>query len=154
MNDAVDENNWLHAEMITCPNCRQELYRLDHSPMLDDYTLYCDHCANSVEVGFYDPVYSAIFNDLSARGQEVKYRDLMLAIEQKLKPCSCGGHYGYDTPRRCYNCLIIIIQHAAGVDLYPAIYALNVEERDPSAEEIAIVNEYEATHIRREGIWQ
>ena len=153
MNNALGEDNWLRAEIVACPNCQQELYRLDHPPLRDDYTLYCDQCANSVEVGFYDLVYSAIYKEVSVRGRG-DYRELMHAIEQKLKPCSCGGHFRHDAPRRCYNCLAEVIRDVSGVDLYPAIYALDVDERDPTAAEIAFVNEYEAGHIRREGIWK
>ncbi len=78
----------------------------------------------------------------------------MRRIEQELRPCSCGGQFKHDAPRRCYSCFAEVIKNDSGVDLYPAIYALDVDERDPTAAEQAFVDAYEAKHIRRHDIWK
>ena len=51
-----DDVNWPHVGFANCPHCHERVYRLAHSSMSDDYCLYCDQCATSVDVGCYDPV--------------------------------------------------------------------------------------------------
>lgn len=153
MNDDINDENWLHADTIKCPYCAQNLYRVDHSPMLDNHTLYCSKCANSVEVSFYDPIYSAVYQTMLCRGV-VQYREFMQEIEQRLKPCSCGGLFKHDAARRCYNCGYEVIKNETGVDLLPDFFGIDIGERDPSEEEMNLVYSFEAKHIRRENIWK
>jgi hypothetical protein len=140
------------ANIIICPNCQQELWRIYPSPMLDCSILYCDQCANSVEVDYYDPIYNTIYMKFLVNGH-LNYREFTLAIEQRLKPCNCGGHFKYASPRRCYKCLAVVFENGFEGDLFPMIYGLNVDERDPTPEELAIVDEYITSHVRSENIW-
>lgn len=55
------EDNWLNAQIIECPQCKEKLYRVDHSPFSDDDTFYCDSCEKRVEVSFYDEKRRKIF---------------------------------------------------------------------------------------------
>lgn len=153
MDDEMADENWLHAEMIICPNCAHELYRVDHSPMLDSHTLYCDQCANSVEIDFYDPVYQSIYKTMPAE-EPIQYDKLMQTIEQKLRPCNCGGKFKHNASRRCPNCLTEVIKGESGVDLYPGIFGINIDDREPSPEELQEIYGYEAKHIRRENLWK
>lgn len=150
--DASHPENWLHAEHILCPACQEPLFRVDHSPMADDWLLYCEQCANRVEVSFYDPVATALFDALITQ-QHRPASDLMQAIEQRLKPCHCGGRYRHDAPRRCHRCLAEVLTDAAGVDLWPGYYDVDVDEREPTEEEIALVGRFEANHLRRTDLW-
>ncbi len=55
------EDNLLNAQIIECPQCKEKLYRVDHSPFSDDDTFYCDSCEKRVEVSFYDEKRRKIF---------------------------------------------------------------------------------------------
>jgi hypothetical protein len=146
-----DDTNWLRLSHITCPGCQREWHRVDHSPMDDDWRFYCDRCGNSVEVSFYDPHVMAIPDRYA-----LPYHDLMRAITAKLRPCDCGGRYHHDSPRRCANCLTILVAGESQVDLYPFIYDFEATERDPTPEEQAEYGVYEDAHIRHADadIWE
>ncbi len=146
-------DNWLHAERFNCPQCHELLFRVDHSPFYDSYFLYCERCANRAEVGFYDSVYETIFSHIITE-QEGTALALMRAIEQRLKPCSCGGRFRYDAPRRCHRCFSEVIANAPGVDLWPGYYDVDVDERNPTDEEIALVEEFETNHLHQSDVWQ
>lgn len=92
MADGPGDDNWLHAEVFPCPTCQQALYRVDRSPFYDDYRLYCDQCANSVEVSYYDSVTMAFANQIRDEGTLdpgwPQTRAVLRLIEQRLKPCS------------------------------------------------------------------
>jgi hypothetical protein len=152
MSDMTSDDNWLNAFTITCPQCHIPLYRVDHSPMADDWMLYCDQCASRVEVSYYDPITLAL--DKAIPPGDDHYRVLSAQIEAKLKPCDCGGRFRFHAPRRCYTCLTPVIADGAGVDLWPIYYDINVDERDPTAEEEAQVAAFEEAHVRRAEIWQ
>ena len=78
-----EEGNWLRAAHIACPHCHCPLYRVDHSPLADDWLLYCDSCANRAEVSYYDPVVTAIQHGMP-EADRFEYRPLMAAIEQRI----------------------------------------------------------------------
>ena len=120
--------------------------------MFDDWQLYCDTCANMVVVSFYDPMVNLLQQDKAGQGGS-RHDDLAGKIEQRLRPCSCGGRYRFDAPRRCYRCLAEVITDEPAVNLFPAIYGIDVDERHPTAEEIAWVDEFEARFIRRDNLW-
>jgi hypothetical protein len=143
----------LNAVIIPCPQCQSQLYRVDHSPFYDSYFLYCDTCANRAEVDFYDPVFLAITNELTERGH-LDYATRMAAIEARLRPCSCGGHFRHDAARRCHICLAPVLSGELDVDLWPEVYGINVDERDPTGEEAAQAEAFDTQHIRREHIWK
>lgn len=147
-----DDENWLHASFVKCPHCFARLYRLDRSPMADDYHFYCDCCAHSVEIGYYDPTYHEIFTALLQDGNK-SFLALMHAIEERLRPCDCGGHYKHDAPRRCYVCLTPVLTGVSGVDLWPEVWGIDVDVRDPTPEEIASVGWFQDNHIRKQDIW-
>jgi len=152
MMDSSNTNSWLHPGLICCSRCQEALYCVDHSPFYDCYFFYCERCANRAEVGFYDPVYTALFNEI-ATGQGWAVSNLMSAVEQRLKLC-CGGHFRHDAPRRCHACQTEVITNAPWVDLWPSYYALDVDERDPTEEEFALVEAFEARRLRRSDLWK
>jgi hypothetical protein len=152
MNDVSPDDNWLNAATITCPQCHIPLYRVARSPMADEWMLYCDQCAKRIEVSYYDPVTLAL--DRTIPSGDDHYRVLLSQIEARLKPCDCGGIFRFRAPRRCYTCLTPVITDDGGVDLLPAYYDINVDERDPTAEEEARVAAFEEVHVRRADIWQ
>jgi hypothetical protein len=152
MTDQTSDDNWLNATIITCPHCKSQLYRVDHSPFYDAYFLYCDACANRVEIGFYDPVFTAITDELTEQGR-LDYTSRMAIIEARLRPCACGGHFRHDAARRCHICLTPVISGESDVDLWSEIYGINVDERDPTDEEAAQAEAFDSKHVYRENIW-
>ena len=60
MSDESAADTWLNAAIVICPQCDVQLYRVDRSPMADEWMLYCDQCANRVEVSYYDPITLAL----------------------------------------------------------------------------------------------
>jgi hypothetical protein len=116
-----EEDNWLHEAWIACPACQRSLFRIDTSPFDHESYLYCDHCPTRVGVSVYEAEFDQIIQSLpSALEAEEKRAALCQAIEANLKPCSCGGAFRYNAPRRCFSCAApVIIENPAGVDLYP-----------------------------------
>jgi hypothetical protein len=117
-----EEENWLHSEQIECPSCHQLLYKVDHSPFYDEHFFYCDRCPIHVEVSYYDPVYQQIqesIRQINTSLQRDDYTALMHALEERLQPCTCGGTFRHDTPRRCFICHTpVIIDTPLGIDLF------------------------------------
>ena len=154
MADIPDDENWLHAEHIACPHCAEDLYRIDHSPFYDDAVLYCDRCANRVEVTLGDPMVAALAATMPAEREEQGRAVLLRAIEEQLTACTCGGHFRYDAARRCHACLAVVIAGAADVDLWPGFVDLGGDEEDPADDVAARSNAFDAAHIRRHDIWR
>jgi hypothetical protein len=152
MSDETTADNWLNAAIIICPQCDVQLYRLDRSPMADEWMLYCDQCANRVEVSYYDSITLAL--DKAIPPGDDHYHVLSTQIEDHLKPCDCGGTFRFNAARRCYHCLNPLIIDGAGIDLWPAYYDINVDECDPTEEEEARVAAFEEAHVRRTDIWR
>jgi hypothetical protein len=151
LQDEPNDDNWLHAEVFPCPPCQQALYRVDHSPFYDEYRLYCDRCANSVEVSYYDPVTTAFTERVRGEGMLVpgweQTTAVLRLIEQRLKPCACGGWYHYDAPRRCPFCLAPALTDEPWVDLWPGYFGVD-EDNEPSSEQTAQYEAYWNRHVR------
>lgn len=149
-----DAENWLHGEQINCSQCHQLLYRVDHSPFYDEYFLYCNRCPIRVEVSSYNPVFKQVEQQVkqaSEARQGEWYMTLMRALEERLKPCRCGGRFCHDAPRRCFTCYApVISDHPNGIDLYPGW--MDVDEPDASLEMQA--EHWTAQFVRTEDIWQ
>lgn len=144
-----DDTNWLCLSRITCSGCQRIWHRVDRSPMADDWRFYCDQCGNSVEVSYYDP---RVLQEMSSVDRS--YLDHHRAIEADLRSCECGGHYRHDSPRRCTDCLVVLVADEAGVDLYPFIFDFEALDRDPTPQEQAQYDKFEKAHIRNEDIWK
>lgn len=156
MIDTPSGDNWLDARNLACPHCQTALYAVIRSPMYDEWQLYCDRCANRVEVSYYDPVTQRIGDELSAAhptGSAHRTIAHLRAIERRLKPCSCGGRYYHDSPRRCHACHGVVLADAPDTDLWHAVYGIDADERDLTDEEAAIAAHFEVTHVRRDDIW-
>jgi hypothetical protein len=122
--------------------------------MKDDWLLYCERCANRVEVNKYAPLLLEWRRSTQIRDYSI-FRAEMDFIEERLRPCSCGGHFRANAPRRCPYCLTEIITGVYGVDLWPVYYRVEEDEVDHlTDEQIAIVGQFEETHIRRDGLWK
>ena len=156
MADEHDSSDWLDPQVFSCPHCDTQLFRVVHSPFYDHWRLYCDSCANSVEVNYYDKIADAltagVSSDVSVTPNE-RYAAQMRAIEGALKSCSCGGRYQYDAPRRCYVCNTAVVHDAAGIDLWPGFVDAD-EDADSTPDLIAEVDRFVTAHIRVKDIWQ
>jgi DNA-directed RNA polymerase subunit M/transcription elongation factor TFIIS len=156
MADKNGNQHWLDSETFPCPHCGALLYRVVHSPMYDHWQLYCDSCANSVEVNYYDTMASALVDEISSDASVStgeRYTVQMRAIESALRDCSCGGRYQHDAPRRCHVCNTIVINDAVGIDLWPVIVDAD-EDVEPTPDQITEVDRFVAAHVRAHDIWQ
>lgn len=156
MSDGMIEDNWLHANVFPCPHCGTRLFRVDHSPMSDNYTLYCDRCPNSVEVSYYDEVCLRLDKEHLADVPEGWLREAAKreVIEQHLRPCDCGGTYHFNSARRCSSCHQPVIVEEPWVDLFPSINGVEMEDRDPTPEEHDVYEQFAAAHIRTHNLWK
>ena len=145
----MDDDNWLEAEVIACPSCGLRLYAVLHSPMFDDFRLYCDRCPRAVEVSFYD---SVCMDAVDRLPDERTWKQAMAAIEPRLRPCWCGGKFRGDAPRHCFTCGAAV-PAAELKDLSPYTGCEDAD-RDPSPEEQATFGVFEAEFIGREGLWK
>ncbi len=143
------DDNWLEAAVIACPGCGERLFSVVHSPMCDDYRLYCDRCPQSIEVSYYDPVFCRQVEKLPANHT---WEKVMAAIEPLLRPCPCGGRFRGFAPRHCFACGAEV-PAAAGKDLYPYIGCEDAD-RDPSPEKQAAFDQFEAKYIGRKRLWE
>jgi hypothetical protein len=126
-----------------------QLYRVMHSPFCYDHRLYCDSCPCAIEISYYDPVYKQVTNRLRP-GRT--WKQIMAAVEPLLRPCRCGGRFRGTVPRHCFACGAVVSE-AWNHDLYPYIGCEDAD-RDPTAEEDAEYNRFEAAYIRRTDLWQ
>lgn len=142
--DSTDYD-WLHPGFVDCPSCRVRLYRVDHSPFLAEWWIYCSSCPRHAEVSFYDPIISTLSWD-STRWSE---------IERLLKPCSCGGNFGFAAPRRCPSCSCIVLDGASAIDLFPEVVGVVAlgPDVEPSEQQTAEFEAWEHTFVRSEDLW-
>ncbi|QBD82633.1 hypothetical protein EPA93_44380 [Ktedonosporobacter rubrisoli] len=115
-------DNWLHEEWIVCPSCQRSLFRIDTSPMDHERYLYCDRCPIRVGISVYETEYQQLSHLFFAaqENEEHDHEAFSRAIEAHLQPCTCGGTFRYDAPRRCFTCFApVITDDPNGVDLYP-----------------------------------
>jgi len=150
------DQDWLDSQTFACPHCSTLLYRVVHSPFYDHWQLYCDSCANSVEVSYYDKTADALIANVSTNASvasDDNYTLQMRAIEEALRDCSCGGRYQHDAPRRCYVCHTPVIDDAAGIDLWPGFVDAD-EDVEPTPDQIAEVERFVTAHIRTHDIWR
>ncbi|MCG5447649.1 hypothetical protein [Micromonospora hortensis] len=144
--DEVDEN-WLNGEDVTCRECHERLHRLDHSPLLDCYFLYCDSCPMRVDVGYYDKTFRTIADALPS--EDRAYPTLMAALEARLRRCDCGGRFRDSAPRRCHRCSTVLtdISEPSGVDVWPGWWT---DETDTGSLE----ETFTARYFRTEDLWE
>ena len=142
------EDNWLDGAVIACPACGILLFRVIHSPFCDDHRLYCDRCPRAIEISYYDANYSRILNTL---GQSHAREQIMAATEPLLKPCVCGARFRDAAPRHCFACGVVVPE-AAMHDLSPYT-GCEDSDRDPTTEERAEYDSFEAAFIGREDLW-
>jgi hypothetical protein len=144
----MPDDNWLEAEVVGCPGCGTKLFAVMHSPFCDDYRLCCDRCPKAIEVSFYDPVCKVAVDRLPVKHT---WEQIVAAIEPLLRPCSCGGRFRGDAPRRCFACGVEV-PAAARKDLTPYM-GCEDGSRDPTAEEQASFDRFEAEFVGRGGLW-
>jgi hypothetical protein len=156
MSDQHDSQDWLDPQTFECPQCGTLLFRVVHSPFYDHWQLYCDSCANSVEVSYYDKTADAltasVSSDVSVTSDE-RYAAQMRAIEGALKRCACGGRYRHDAPRRCYVCNTPVVDDATGIDLWPGFVNAD-EDVDPTPDQVVEVERFVSAHVRAQDIWR
>lgn len=149
--DGID----LHPLHIACPHCGADHLRVDHAPDYADMLLYCTNCSRRAEVAFGDPVYAQIVAQTDSGGDGSGGRAAVVhTVEQRLRPCVCGGRFRADAPRRCCACDSIVLAGAPNVDLWPGYCDFDMEQRMPSPEEVERINAFDASHIRRDDLWE
>jgi hypothetical protein len=142
------EENWLRAKAVRCPQCETLLFQVDHSPFDDCWRIYCNGCAKSAEVSFYDAVVASVRGLHPPQQDSLKF---FREIERRLRPCSCGGSFLFDAVRRCYHCNCAASDDPA-VDLHP-FTGSELEAREPSEEETAVHDEHRRLFIRSCDLW-
>lgn len=145
-----NQSNWLREEVFSCPHCTKQLYRLYHSPLLDHDHIYCDSCSKSVEVSFYDSVVKEINQGASKFNNDGLWVE---KIEERLKPCKCGGHFRFNASRRCHHCQAEIIFDEPGVDLWPGDFYIADDEEHLIEMLTPIVDQFLSEHVRTTDIW-
>ncbi|MDA0587679.1 MAG: hypothetical protein O2820_05300 [Planctomycetota bacterium] len=146
MSDDSDDN-WLNASVINCPSCAEKLFRVDHSSFYDEWHLPCGACAKWAEVSSCDPRAAELRSNV---GNEFEH--LIAAIEESLKPCTCGGRFNHAAARRCFKCGSVVVAEL-GVDV--SIYTgCENEDRDPTDEEQSRFDRFEAEFARRTNLWR
>ena len=150
-----EEENWLHGKQIECPNCHQWLYCVDHSPFYDEYFWYCNRCPIHVEISYYDPVVRQVEQQVrqaSEARQGEWFVTFVRALEERLKPCRCGGSFRRDAPRRCFTCHAPVISDITiSVDLYPGW--MNYDSEPDASSEVQ-AEHWTAQFTRTKDIWQ
>lgn len=100
------------------------------------------------EVSYYDANYGRILNSL---GQGRNREQIMAAMEPLLRPCECGGAFRAAAPRHCFACGAVVPE-ARSHDLSPYT-GCEDSDRDPTADEQAEYDKFEAAFIRRDDLW-
>jgi hypothetical protein len=76
MADGHGDQDWLDPQTLARPQCGALLFRVVHSPFYDHWQLYCDSCANSVEVSYYDKTVMALIANISSHASLILRRTL------------------------------------------------------------------------------
>jgi len=142
------DNDWLDPAVIACSRCGAMLFRVIHSPFCDDFRLYCDRCPRAIEISYHDPNCARI---LSTLGQGHTREQIMAAMEPLLRPCTCGGRFRDAASRHCFACGAVVPE-AATHDLSP-FTGCEDSDRDPTQEEQAAYDRFEATFIGHDDLW-
>jgi hypothetical protein len=142
------DDNWLDAAVIICPGCGTRLFRVIHSPFCDDHRLYCDRCPRAIEISYYDQNYGKVLVTL---GQGHTREQIMAAMEPLLRPCRCGGRFRDTSPRHCFTCGAVVPE-APTHDLSPYT-GCEDSNREPTEEEQAAYDKFDAAFIGRENLW-
>ncbi len=146
-----DPSNWLDSKIIECDNCHQKLYWLWHSPMYDEFFIYCTNCPKWVEASFYDKVVSTCWNDAQEGGALNKTKYFQL-IEDALSSCECGGQFKFDATRHCLHCGAPLTQSEPGRDL--AFPEASDETLDDNPAAIHALGRRMEQFIRKANIWK
>ena len=142
-----DADNWLNEAHFGCARCGTRLVRVDHSPMYDEWLLYCDRCPRRVEVGFYDPALTRL------RDRPTGYAEQMALIEARLRPCPCGGQFRHDAPRRCHACGTAVV-HEPDVDVWPEIGWPERGDAGLTDQDQSRWEAWEAAFVVRDDLWR
>lgn len=109
---------------------------------------HSDRCPRAVEVSYYDTILCREVDRLPAQHT---WEQVMAAIEPLLRPCRCGGRFRGLAPRRCFACGAEV-PTADRKDLSPYTGCEDAD-RDPSPDEQAAFDRFEAEYIKREHLW-
>lgn len=142
-----DSTDWLEPRVISCPSCTVKSYAVERSPFYNAWHLYCDQCAASVEVSYYN----AHVKELRSQVPENDSQALLNLIEKGLASCDCGGKFKFNSPRRCFQCQTVLVDEP-NIDV--SIYTgCEDENREPEKEEQKLFDEYEKNFVRRSDLW-
>lgn len=149
----TEDDDWLRPRVVVCHGCGISVFKVDHSPFIDGWRIYCESCPLSVEVSCYDAVVARI----EALHPSSKEREAFFhEIERRLKPCDCGGRFSFRATGRCHNCGVVLTDDP-DVDLY-IYFGADLEEelkhRDPTAAEQAAHDEWQARFIKTKDLWR
>lgn len=145
----MSDDNWLNTKVVECPDCSTSIFQVDHSPMDDCWRIYCDQCPKSVEVSFYDDM----AQEIQAKFPPLKNGSVFFEkIQNRLRPCDCGGAFRLDAKRRCFHCGTEITADT-DINLY-RFFGCELGDQDPSEEEQAEYEDWSGEFVRTENIWR
>ncbi len=137
----------LHSRFLDCASCGARLHAVAHSGFYDEWFLYCDRCPIHAEVSYYAAEAKSI--------HELPAEQRWAALEARLKPCTCGGTFRFDSPRRCYACSAVVLPSPCHDDLWPSLFPeVDSGERDPEPEEEATMQELLRRDSRNSDLWR
>ena len=120
-----DDDHWLASYSVHCEKCQATLLMLEHSPFENGYYLYCDTCPRRVDVSVYDSAFQEIEQQVSdthtAQEMDSNYLGLVMpAVEARLRPCACTGHFKFGITPRCLYCATPVANAREGFNVWPA----------------------------------
>lgn len=88
-----------------CPKCRADLGGVVRGPYHAGFSnvgfAYCDTCGRTLEFGSHDETFRSIVGAQHPWGISAEER---LRVEERMRPCPCGGKFKFDAPPRCPIC--------------------------------------------------
>ncbi len=91
--------------IVNCPGCKADIELpqdfLYHAAFIQRSYLYCEACPSTLRLEAADSTLQSLVG--AKHPWTLAYRERRL-VESKLKPCACGGRYGFENPPRCPQC--------------------------------------------------
>jgi hypothetical protein len=88
-----------------CPKCRADLGGLVRGPYHAGFSnvgfAYCDTCGRTLKFGSYDDTFESI---VGRKHPWVLSPEELARVEERMRPCPCGGKFRFDAFPRCPIC--------------------------------------------------
>ena len=119
----TEDDNWLNAKTIQCPECEKQLDLIDQSPFDPDCYLYCMKCRNRIDISRYDRHWKLaedfVFERDGLKTDKMTLGQLATQFETMVGPCNCGGIFRYAAPRRCLYCAAVLADADSHQHVWP-----------------------------------